>query len=336
MKVSFNCLSLDAVTQSQFSFIVELVAKVYDDLRQRGGFPECQVEVLLSDQFVDDVKKHMKPLANSEEADFTPDRVGGVVVAKNLAQEDDHSRVLIVFDASLWAGGATLENLLTIAHELAHPIIERARHASGSLDGVPSPSTTGGEVARAMSRIMAGEYWADRLACAALRGLAAAKVIDLPDTESYWTVVEDRYRAQLYDVCQAAHPSWPDLVQSYRMGEIDLTTLWVTIAAAIDQTLTLLVHAQALADDAQGPDLLSTPELSSLPAVILYLCHWAEYLRVVRDRPLCSSFERFESLDREIVMAGESVTMRIWRCLGLTIEERENREWALWVSEPQR
>ena len=51
-----------------------------------------------------------------------------------------------------------------VAHELAHPLIDRARHVSGVMDGVILPSVTGLEIAASMARIMVGEYRADRLA----------------------------------------------------------------------------------------------------------------------------------------------------------------------------
>jgi hypothetical protein len=90
------------------------------------------LDLLLTDTFVADVQRLMRPLAEETPSEpFTTDRVGGTTVAKNLPQLDDKSQVAIVFSSNLWRGAegtqpfARAAQMALVAHELAHPLFER-------------------------------------------------------------------------------------------------------------------------------------------------------------------------------------------------------------------
>ncbi len=42
------------------------------------------------------------------------------------------------------------------------------------------------------------------------------------------------------------------------------------------------------------------------------------------------------SYERKITETAESAFRELWGYLGLEVEERDDREWALWVNEPTR
>jgi hypothetical protein len=104
-----------------------------------------------------------------------------------------------------------------LAHELAHPLFGRAEHVSDVLGGVEFPSHAGGEIARSMTRIVSGEYRADRLAemvvcdCGSMTSGTGA-----PSPANLWAVQGDAYWASAHQAIAAAYPAWPDLVQAYR------------------------------------------------------------------------------------------------------------------------
>lgn len=118
---------------------------------------------------------------------------------------------------------------------------------------------------------------------------------------------------------------------------MSLQELWFGIAQATDQTLTTVVHAQALADDPPGRDILALPEIQDLPAVRLYLGEpFARFIESVRKHPLFISLDTFKPFDDATTSVGEMAVLKIWQSLGLEIEEQPNRQFALWVTEPQR
>src|SRR5262249_38973549 len=127
-----------------------------------------------ADDFVAAVKAYTRPFGDSEGEGFTTERVGGVVVAKNLAQAADESRIAIVFSAALWASQGEASRFAIVAHEIAHSLMSRVRQLSGALDGVLFPSLTLTEVARSSARIDWDEFRAEAMADEFLRAMATA------------------------------------------------------------------------------------------------------------------------------------------------------------------
>lgn len=128
-----------------FHFDVRLRSAIYRGLRRRYRLPACHLTALLAEDFAEAVGRNLRGAFRIEEGGaFDPLRVGGGVAAKHLDQSDDAARFVIVFDASLWTHAdqpairASLIHL--VAHEMSHPVIERARHIAGVMDGVPRPS----------------------------------------------------------------------------------------------------------------------------------------------------------------------------------------------------
>lgn len=320
-----------------------LIFSVYRRLRRAAQIPASHITVLLTDNFVDDVRKLSKPIGHSEGIAFNEERVGGLVAAKNLPQADDYSEVVIVFNPKFWTDGDVqdgrwrFEKFFLIAHELAHPLLDRAHHHVGSLDGVTFPSITGGEAARSISRISADEYRADRLADLICCRVFSMKTDAGAHPVSTWGITGENYTSALLQALTQAYPGWPDAVQAYREGRTKLETMWGNIADSTGQTLTFLMHTQAAADSAQAGSVLESEPFAALPAVQLYLAEPCQrFIETIRTQPLLPFVRDLRNCDEDIVRVGEAVLRDIWQRLGLTIEERANREWALWVDEPRR
>ena len=334
-------LSEDAV--EAFRTDVRLIAAVYDHLRDGRDLPDSAVRLILADEFVGEVERYMrKPSRREEGGSFSIERVGGVVAAKNLPQADDYSDIVIVFNAALWTHAEQPETRLTVAHlvahELVHPMIERARHVSGVMDGVLIPSVTGLEVAASMARILVGECRADRIADEVVSTYITATVNDEVVPAYQWMTSADSWTSTVQQVVAAAHPLWPDTVQEYRERRMDLSTMYGTLVPSIDQTITTMIHAQAGADSAAtGRDLLAEEPIASMPATRLYLGDtWANFLKALREGPQLSDFAGFRAWDEAGTAVGRDAILEMWRRLGLTVEEKADRTWALWVGEPLR
>lgn len=337
LKISVAAQSLPEDDRHHFVLNARGIFRVYSHVRQSSRIPATRLELLLTDDFVDDVRRYMRPIADAEGDQFTTERVGGQVLGKVLPQTQDYSHALIVFDANLWLQLDGFSRVFCLAHELAHPTLERVCHLSGALEGVIFPSVTGHELARSASRIRAHEYAVDRLADLVLRHGVKALAEGRDEPLGYWEMFGKRDIDVLAGALRDAYPLWPDTVQEYREWKIDLMTMWGRLARSIDQTLNCLGHIQAAADSAGARSPLEDEAIACLPAVKLYLAEpWARYIEALRRHPVLPSVSRYLAMDREITRVGEAVMLDIWGRLGLTVEDKPNRQWALWVKEPLR
>jgi hypothetical protein len=340
LKVRITSQSLSKDAKLGFASYSRFVFSVYSALRRRRRMPSYSLEVSLTDDFVTEVRRWSEsadPVGGAAEPDFTPERVGGVVAAKTLPLEGDYSRAVVIFDSGFWPEQSDPVALSLVAHEQAHVLFGRASHASGALQGIVFPPITGREIACHLSRILAEEYRADRLADIVVRLVTTATVDGETRKIGCWEVASESYLGDLQRTLSQAHPAWPDTVQAYRERRSDLLTMWNATAKSISETLTLLVHAQALADGTDVSNLLDTEPLASLPAVQLYLAgSWPRFLDTIRATPILPTMARYKACQEEIVHVGESVILEILGCLGLDVDEHPNRKWALWVREPKR
>lgn len=343
LSIRVTATAVNDTAREEFRRLLPLAFAVFSELGRQAHIPEPDVAALLTDNITKDVQRHMQRLDEDDRLDFTPERIGGVVAGKNLPQNKDHSSVVIVFNGQIWegydqaAGHTRLLVLHLIAHELAHPFIEHARHISGAMDGVVLPSITAGEMARSATRIFAGEYRADMLAEAFVRQVASTTVDGVTRGVNCWDVFAFEWCMNLATELQRAYPMLPDTVQEYRERRMPLETMWRTVSETIYGLLTLVSHVQAAADAVGGPDILEMEVLKSLPAVGLYLAEpWAQFLAQLRTAPLLPTVEETPTIEERVVRAGEAMLYEIWHRLGLYPEDHPDRTYALWVKEPRR
>jgi hypothetical protein len=277
-----------------------------------------------------------------EDPVFTPDRMDGVTIGKTVPLNADASDVAIVLDAACWHNvdepATHLVMFSTVAHEFVHAIIDRARSASGARGTEPWPPVTGHEQAREMARSIADEYRCERVAgiYSALTGTVEIDGVRHP--AATWYVNGSGRMSALSAVLSAAHPRWPDIVQSYREREIDLVQMFRQVASSVAETVMAIARAQAEADASEEQaDVLSDPTLCDLPATQLYIAEpWMAFCQVLRAQPLLPSLAAFPEIERQIVLAGESALVEIWGRLGWTILDHPDRRWGLLVGEPLR
>jgi len=333
--------SLTSEILRQFEEDAQRIYAVLETLRERSEVPESKLTLVIADDLVCSVNEHTKLLFN-EEQKFSAERLAGMVAAKNLPQTEDYSEVVIVFDANRWKasdeqhGAGRLQQLLLVAHEMMHPLQSRGRYASGALDDVIYPSFTGGELARSLTRILADEYGADLFADLYLRQVTTAEMDGELKPVGIWEVSGLSYIEMAVSVVEQAHPLWPDIVDDYRKRRTDLATMWGNLVHNFEMTLTSLVHAQAAADAANGPSLLDDEPILSEPARKLYLGPFNDFLDLIRCHQILPKLSDTKTMDRALVQKGEQLILAIWQRLGLSIEEKPNRQWALWVNAPMR
>lgn len=322
----------------EFRLMARVIFRALAGQRTTLGIPASRITVVLADDFVAEVDRWI-PFGG----DYDAERAGGSrAIAKNLCQDADCSEVIIVFDAEPWrAPGDEVDRLFratVVGHELIHPIQSRASYASGALDGVEIPSVTPHEGFRSASRILANEYRADGLAEVVVGAMATVDVGGEIKPFATWFFRDRSYIDTLVAVLSAAHPKWPDLVQRYRDREISIDEMFYPLASDIDQTLTLLIHAQAFADAAgANMRLLELPELASLPAVRLYLDGpLRPFTDLIRGAPLLTSLTRTRDLEGEFSRVGLAAHMEIYRRLGVRPRELPRPEIWIDVDEPMR
>jgi hypothetical protein len=323
-----------------FEALVGSVWKAFEELGTQRGIESVEVLAVLADNFETEVRRLERPLEGAPP--FSAERLGGTVKGKNLPLEDDQSRVAVVFDAETWVAHPSPEGKLAevhlICHELAHILIERGRHLAGVYDGVHFPSITSGEIARSQSLIVAGEYRADLLAEEVVRSMASVTVDGEERPIGTWELLEQNYSEALVQMLEGAYPAWPDLVDDYREWRITLEQLWGDVVDRVHQTLTFLIHAEALAEAAGVSAPSESGRLVSLPVMRLYISKpWRDFVAVVRTLPLLPSVPETLDFERRVREAGESTIREIWRRLGIEgSDDAALRQTHLSVEAPRR
>lgn len=341
VRIEAPSLSSDAV--NAFRADVRLCFAIYRGLRRRYRLPACDITALLAEDFVRAVNSNLRGAFRIEEGgSFDANRVGGVVAAKNLDQTDDAGRVVVVFDAALWTNAtepAVRASLLhLVAHEMAHPVIERARYVAGVLDDMVRPSVTADLTMRSMARIMAGEYRADGLADLVLGQCMTVGTLGDTQPATQWALRGHDYLENVRAVVERVHPAWPDLVQAYREWRIPIEELWASLMTSIDQTLTMIVHSQAAADAAEiGMNILEEPAVAQLPATRLYLAPtWSTFLAALRQQPLLSPIKLMPEIEERVTASGAASVRTILRLLGVIPVDHGDGTWGIEVQAPIR
>ena len=338
-----QCLTVTVETENEhFRQYVSTIASALDVVADSLGVPPITVSAVLAADFRAAVESASTRANLPSGQPFTVERIGGQVAAKNIPLQRDGSEVEIVFDASLWPSapeGMELAKLVfLVAHELTHPILDRLRHASGAKEGVPFPSITPVECARSMTKSAVDELRCDLIADLVLRQMIQATTDDGQRHEiRLGDVHNGGFIVGLVDAVAAhVHPGWPDAVEDYRNHRISLDEMWSRVVTQTDQTLTLLAHAQAEAMTLDLPRVF-VDTLETHPGVTLYLePMWKLVVEAFDGLGLIPTLDDFAEMDRRVGDAGERALLEMWEKLGMTVEIRHDRSYALWISEPAR
>lgn len=323
----------------------QLISGALDHIAEGLGIEPGITHIVLAEDLMTEVASTDREIAlqhgGSTGPPFTVERLGGLVAGKTLAHHDNHldATVLIASGMIAWddqAGFATGISLL--AHELAHLCIGRARWASGALEGVLFPSTTGTEYARSIARTSSEEYRATVLANIVF-GVVVSVSVNGGEARrmTVYDVMGDSYTDRLVGVLdEVVHPGWPDTVLDYRWGRITLGELGKRIIEGTDQVFTILGHAESHAEAGDRPRPIDA--CAGHRGVEIYLGPaWEQLIGAARAAtPVPGTLDEIRALEDEIVSQGEAAILGMWSKLGITVEERGDREWAMWVTDPER
>lgn len=114
--------------------------------------------------------------------------------------------------------------------------------------------------------------------------------------------------------------------------------MWASISQAVDQTLTIIIHAQAMADAAEvGVDVLADPAVADLAATRLYLAEPVRpFIDLLRQTPPILKPRDARDLEGELVRVGSEVYLEIWRRLGIPPRDLPRPQVYLDVQDPIR
>jgi hypothetical protein len=332
---------VDAEVVEQFSSTVRFAHQVVSSVPQFAGVPSTKVQAVITSDFVATVQRVLDDSGQPGDP-YAVERLGGSAVAKAMRTSDDYSAHTVVFDATQWPADSNPVSpfgLVLAAHEMSHVMLGRSRWASGALEGVVFPSVTPVESARSMVRTAVEELRADILAGTAL-GIAASTTVDGETRPSRPgdLIGHDGYRTQLAAVLDAnVYPGWPDIVQRYRTRQMPLDQMWKHIGQSTDQVLTLLAHCQAESHFAEESTGVFDEAMAEHRGVELYLRPtWDPIMEALASQRVLPDFADTQSAELELLDVAEAAVMALWERLGLTMDIRDEREYAIRVSKPER
>lgn len=329
-----------------FEQIVRPVQPWFNAMCSMLEIPDIRVTAVLAEDFVGAVSRAIEQSDSDslKRKPFTVERLaGGIVAAKNIPMADDWSEVHVIFDAAQLdteTAQAHAKSLYFAAHEFAHPLLGRLRHAAGC--GTPRHDPTRHQTPLEAARLILSqaldEWRADFVANAVL---SQTVTIDTNDSERRGAGGPDvgvgGYVGQIGAILASmVHPGWPDTVLNYRTHKIDLMTMWSTLLEQAEDTFIFLGHAQAEAEHYS----LTTPflgEPATHPGATLYLEPvWREFCDAVKDHPLLPGHDAFRDVELEILRRAGDALIAMWGRLGLTFETKPDHSFAIWVRDPQR
>jgi hypothetical protein len=301
------------------------LASAFGLAEEQIGLSPTKVRLVVADDFRDAVRENWG--VTGDEPEFEPARLGGIVAAKNLPQDELYESVVIVFDAQACevaddeSGSKKLAHAFLLAHELTHPLLSRVRalsrvHAATDADGEISP--------RGIARVIADEYRADRFADLIISRLLRATVNGADKPATQWLLVGEPYTAWAASVLEQTYPQWPDLVDSYRLRRLSLVEMWDRLRSNLGQVLTTLTHVQALMDS--HDDVNGEAPRDVLPSMVvshrgadLYLLPCQRVFEVLRQQPLITAPDNAFALEGELLREADDVFRQVWASLGLKV-----------------
>jgi len=345
LTVTFDAPDLSAAVRDDFQAMASACHYALAANAREAGLP-ARTELILTADFAKTVRAQLRPNPSEEpEPFFEVERLGGGrVVAKTMRRDPAYDDAVVVFDASHWlghverSGPEKLFEASTIAHELAHTVIERLALASRATHGVIYPSRMPGEIARSLSRNLNHEYRADWLADVIVQAMFSTDREGQRVPLHIWDATAQAYIDGLQDSLFEAYAEGPGMVQEYRQGWIDLETMFHRVVTITQGVLTNWVHARSLADciETASVPLLDDPVIAQLPFTRLYLTDTlTPFLEAFRSGSLFMTAPEWKELDARVVASGELAIREIWRRLGLAFEEPPVRgEYRINVTEP--
>jgi hypothetical protein len=326
---------LPAAQEQALRSLATTIHAALEHLAQEQQIPDVEVTVVVAGDFAGEVGALLLQRGDGNSEQFRTERIGGVVVGKCIALNDDFSKQVVVLDGAGWSNpdpAAQAQSIASLAHELAHVVIDRARHASGARDGVPATPYNGVDMACEIARTAAAEFRADLVANAVLRVLASTS--DSGGVTRPLTIYDlcgDGHCDELRRALDAVvHPGWPDTVQRYREHRLTLPQLWEEIASSTGGVFNLLAHGEAHAHAGNASSSLET--LRAHRGVELYLGPAWQALEdaITSEAGILPALSATRGYEQYIAEKGGRAILDMWTRLGLTVEvDRRDGRFAL-------
>jgi len=311
------------------------MSRVFDVIARQAAVPATEVTVVLTDDFIADVKRYSTSDVNQT---YSDQRVGGIAMAKNLPQAVNYSSVTIVFSASLWRDAAAddqIPQITAVAHEFAHPLLIRARYESRAKNTIKVSAQTAAEQFRASARAAWDEYRADLLAYNLLTTVASKTVDGATSAIEVADIISPNYLPELANVLDSLHPAWPLIIEDFRNWRLDVTALWDEVLPRVDQAFTWFAHVQATAVGAGIDRIWESPELRALPATRLYVRdHWIPFADVIRQFEVLPPVSKLADIETTVMDAGERAFRGILAELGMKVYDRSDGTYYVDVQAP--
>jgi len=296
--------------------ITELLAGLTTAFASTGelaGLSPQSVEIVVAEDVAAAVKSLATEVIGVESLqDFSLERVGGTVTGKTMFRDVAHEFPVVVLDAAVFRDESAICRVGEIqitAHELAHAFIGQLRAAGGE---PMDPTSLPWEVSRWIARYVIEEYIADSIAESVLGRCGTVTQAD-GTTRPLACVDFAECAPYFVSAAQETLDNIAETIHDYRLGLIDLETMWLAVQPRTSQMLIALAHAQAEHDHVSGhPGPYATDGAA------------APLDRAWRDVCACFSVPLFEGAERFVQAeqaaldrAGKAV-LGLWRELGLT------------------
>jgi hypothetical protein len=315
--------------------LVETFHPIMIGKAEEFAVPSFSLKIVLSGDLDASIASHGEP-------GFQPERLGGQVAGKTLAQLRDFSNVTIVLRADATADADPLYTVFLriglLAHEYCHVMLGRLRAVAGTRPVPPTRIQTFSEVARIFAYEAADEYRCDVFANSILQTVNLS-VGDEEERQEFpvnlGLLFGDGYREGLVDTLDhVVYPGWPDLVDSYRVRDLSLTDMSEQLLRQTDGVLKLVAHADATAACSTKPAVLD--DFSAHPGIALYLRDvWAPIRELVGRAPAGIPESGFGDMDRAVQACGARI-VDLWARLGVTSRRIGDDNLYIAVHEPLR
>lgn len=247
--------------------------------------------------------------------EFDTTRLGGVVVGKTMFRNEDFSDAVIVMDAALFRSPsdvARIGEIFLLGHELAHALIGQLRRAHGNprMESAFLPW----ETSRWFVRYALEEYKADRIAQMLLAAMGTVTVDG--ETRPFRSTDFKFGRDEWVQAAAASVTTIAETIHAYRLGRIDLTTMWQTVEPMAADVLITLAHAQAEADELDD----DAPIVTEVVAQDVPPLHrlWSSLAELGRGWKVLQHAASFHADEVAVLDSGRDALMRFWDEMGLT------------------
>ncbi|MFD8439981.1 hypothetical protein ACFV2I_33440 [Streptomyces microflavus] len=270
------------------------------------------------------------------EAGFTPERLGGGTVGgKTIPVHRDYSVVEMFVGAPAGDGFDQLEWIHTVLHEYGHVVLGRLRAAAGTRPPYPTRDQTLPEMAAILAYEAADEYRCELLSDSLMKGLQQTGVFRSSASLTLELLVQERYSSTLTDLlASVVHPGWPDLVNSYLEGNIDIVTMLNQLVTETGHVLKVLGYADAL-ERAAGRSHTLDHSLEH-PGASLYLAPaWGPIVELLENANSIPALSEFADVDTRLQALGQGI-VDMWETLGITGYLTAGNSLAVDVESPLR